>query len=127
MNSDSLLPPFTMQVKLTLFPMSSNVHMVVRLVWNFKQLADNSIGKTPAIALFATSARYKREDYRSSEFAPKILARNGITVLMKVSDKCRLKKSQTDVLSRVIIQLQLIHDTSYMKLSKHTSMDFQTI
>ncbi|KXN85384.1 hypothetical protein AN958_11484 [Leucoagaricus sp. SymC.cos] len=42
-------------------------------------------GKTPAIALFATFARYKREAYRSSEFAPRILARNGITVLMKVS------------------------------------------
>ncbi|KAF5354651.1 hypothetical protein D9756_005354 [Leucocoprinus leucothites] len=40
-------------------------------------------GKTPAIALFATCARYKREAYRSSEFAPKILARNGITVIMK--------------------------------------------
>ncbi|KAJ3568393.1 hypothetical protein NP233_g5742 [Leucocoprinus birnbaumii] len=36
-------------------------------------------GNTPAIALFATFARYKREAYRSSEFAPRILAQNGIT------------------------------------------------
>ncbi|TFK25671.1 amidohydrolase [Coprinopsis marcescibilis] len=40
-------------------------------------------GKTPAVALFASNARYKREAYRASEFAPKILAQNGITVLMK--------------------------------------------
>ncbi|KAF9450406.1 carbohydrate esterase family 9 protein [Macrolepiota fuliginosa MF-IS2] len=40
-------------------------------------------GNTPYIALFATFARYKREAYRSSEFAPKVLAQNGITVLMK--------------------------------------------
>lgn len=29
-------------------------------------------------------ARYKREAYRHSEFAPRILAENGLTVLMKV-------------------------------------------
>lgn len=29
--------------------------------------------------------RYKREAYRASEFAPKILAENGLTVVMKVS------------------------------------------
>ncbi|KAK7472814.1 hypothetical protein VKT23_000921 [Stygiomarasmius scandens] len=40
-------------------------------------------GHPPAIALFATNARYKREAYRSSEFAPKILAENGLTVVMK--------------------------------------------
>ncbi|KAJ6482337.1 hypothetical protein C8R47DRAFT_1073626 [Mycena vitilis] len=42
-----------------------------------------SIGPTPAIALFATNARYKREPYRASEFAPRILAEHGLTVLMK--------------------------------------------
>ncbi|KAF8664372.1 hypothetical protein AX16_000743 [Volvariella volvacea WC 439] len=40
-------------------------------------------GTTPAVALFATNARYKREAYRGSEFAPKILADNGIKVVMK--------------------------------------------
>lgn len=39
---------------------------------------------TPAAALFATEARYKREAYRGSEFAPRILAENGIDVVMKV-------------------------------------------
>lgn len=37
----------------------------------------------PAVALFATNARYKREAYRGSEFAPKILADAGINVNMK--------------------------------------------
>ncbi|KAH8915261.1 hypothetical protein BT69DRAFT_904580 [Atractiella rhizophila] len=40
-------------------------------------------GGTPAIALFATHARRKREAYRNSEFAPKILAENGVPVVMK--------------------------------------------
>ncbi|KAI0766557.1 composite domain of metallo-dependent hydrolase [Irpex lacteus] len=40
-------------------------------------------GHTPAVALFATHARYKREAYRGSEFAPKILADNGIQVVVK--------------------------------------------
>ncbi|KAL1952082.1 hypothetical protein VTO73DRAFT_1231 [Trametes versicolor] len=40
-------------------------------------------GHPPAIALFATNARYKREAYRGSEFAPKILADNGLQVVMK--------------------------------------------
>ncbi|KAF9241521.1 hypothetical protein BU15DRAFT_87115 [Melanogaster broomeanus] len=39
--------------------------------------------KTPAAAIFATNARYKREAYRGSEFAPRILAENGIDVVMK--------------------------------------------
>lgn len=34
--------------------------------------------------MFATNARYKREAYRGSEFAPRILAENGIDVVMKV-------------------------------------------
>jgi hypothetical protein len=42
-------------------------------------------GKTPAIALFATNARYKREAYRGSEYAPLILAENGLKVVMKVN------------------------------------------
>jgi hypothetical protein len=43
-------------------------------------------GGPPAVAIFATNARYKRESYRGSEFAPKILAENGLTVLMKAGD-----------------------------------------
>ncbi|KAH7106018.1 hypothetical protein BKA62DRAFT_348569 [Auriculariales sp. MPI-PUGE-AT-0066] len=37
----------------------------------------------PAIAMFATNARYKREAYRGSEFAPKILHEAGLRVVMK--------------------------------------------
>ncbi|EPQ57395.1 carbohydrate esterase family 9 protein [Gloeophyllum trabeum ATCC 11539] len=40
-------------------------------------------GHPPAIALFATNARYKRESYRGSEFAPRILADEGLQVVMK--------------------------------------------
>ncbi|KAF6761161.1 amidohydrolase [Ephemerocybe angulata] len=46
-------------------------------------LIKRAYGKTPAVALFATNSRYKREAYRSSEFAPRILAERGLTVLMK--------------------------------------------
>ena len=38
----------------------------------------------PASAMFATFARYKREAYRHSEFAPRILNDNGLKVVMKV-------------------------------------------
>jgi hypothetical protein len=44
----------------------------------------SAAGHTPAAALFATNARYKREAYRGSEFAARILAENGIDVVMKV-------------------------------------------
>ncbi|KAH7106017.1 hypothetical protein BKA62DRAFT_348554 [Auriculariales sp. MPI-PUGE-AT-0066] len=37
----------------------------------------------PAIALFASQGRYKRESYRGSEFAPKILHEHGIRAVMK--------------------------------------------
>ncbi|KAK0457772.1 uncharacterized protein EV420DRAFT_1271277 [Desarmillaria tabescens] len=46
-------------------------------------LLKKAYGKPPAIALFATNARYKREAYRGSEFAPRILADNGLNVVMK--------------------------------------------
>ena len=38
---------------------------------------------TPAVALFATQARYKREAWRGSDYAPRILAAENITVIMK--------------------------------------------
>lgn len=41
-------------------------------------------GGVPGIAIFATNARYKRESYRGSEFAAKILHENGIRVAFKV-------------------------------------------
>ncbi|KAF8530567.1 hypothetical protein BU17DRAFT_35761 [Hysterangium stoloniferum] len=41
-------------------------------------------GPPPALAIFATFARIKREAYRGSEFAPRILADNGLRVIMKV-------------------------------------------
>ncbi|WVQ99842.1 hypothetical protein IAU59_006985 [Kwoniella sp. CBS 9459] len=37
----------------------------------------------PAVAIFSTNARYKREAYRGSEFAPKVLAEAGLSVVMK--------------------------------------------
>ncbi|KAI0320932.1 carbohydrate esterase family 9 protein [Amylostereum chailletii] len=40
-------------------------------------------GHPPAAAIFAVNGRYKREAYRGSEFAPRILADNGIQVVMK--------------------------------------------
>ncbi|RDB22990.1 Imidazolonepropionase [Hypsizygus marmoreus] len=40
-------------------------------------------GGVPSIALFASNARKKREAYRNSEFAPKVLADSGIPVVMK--------------------------------------------
>ncbi|KAF7323617.1 Carbohydrate esterase family 9 protein [Mycena kentingensis (nom. inval.)] len=40
-------------------------------------------GGAPAVAIFATTSRYKREAYRGSEFAARILADNGLTVVMK--------------------------------------------
>ncbi|KAI0029655.1 carbohydrate esterase family 9 protein [Vararia minispora EC-137] len=40
-------------------------------------------GHPPAAAIFAVNARYKRESYRGSEYAPRILADSGIDVVMK--------------------------------------------
>ncbi|KAJ6616478.1 carbohydrate esterase family 9 protein [Mycena sp. CBHHK59/15] len=46
-------------------------------------LIKKAYGHPPAVAMFATSARFKREAYRGSEFAPRILADNGLDVVMK--------------------------------------------
>ncbi|KAF8206096.1 hypothetical protein K438DRAFT_1817821 [Mycena galopus ATCC 62051] len=40
-------------------------------------------GNLPAIALFASNARKKREAYRASEFGPRIIADNRLPVIMK--------------------------------------------
>ena len=41
-------------------------------------------GHPPAVGFFATQARYKREAFRGSESAPRILVDNGLQVVMKV-------------------------------------------
>ncbi|TEB38238.1 composite domain of metallo-dependent hydrolase [Coprinellus micaceus] len=46
-------------------------------------LLKKAYGGAPAIALFATNARYKREAYRGSEFAPRLLTDAGLKVGMK--------------------------------------------
>jgi imidazolonepropionase-like amidohydrolase len=46
-------------------------------------LLKSAYGHPPAVALFATNARYKREAYRGSEFAPRILNQHGLKVVMK--------------------------------------------
>ena len=55
----------------------SFVHILRNLTYTYE-------GHTPASALFATNALFKREGYRASEFAPRILADNGLPVVMKV-------------------------------------------
>ncbi|KAJ7021523.1 carbohydrate esterase family 9 protein [Mycena alexandri] len=63
------------------FPVSAFHHAAEAYL--VPDLIKKTYGPTPAIAIFATNARYKREAYRHSEFAPRILAENGMTVLMK--------------------------------------------
>ncbi|KAF9001214.1 hypothetical protein BDZ89DRAFT_1146986 [Hymenopellis radicata] len=46
-------------------------------------LTQTALGSTPASAIFAIIGRYKRESYRHSEYAPRILANAGIDVVMK--------------------------------------------
>ncbi|KAF9460668.1 carbohydrate esterase family 9 protein [Collybia nuda] len=47
------------------------------------ELLKKTWGGAPTIALFASNARKKREAYRGSEFAPRVLAASGIPVVMK--------------------------------------------
>ncbi|KAG5648919.1 hypothetical protein DXG03_000268 [Asterophora parasitica] len=51
--------------------------------WLVPELLKKTFGGTPGVALFATNHRYKREAYRGSEFAPRVLADAGIPVVMK--------------------------------------------
>ncbi|KAG8890401.1 hypothetical protein FRB98_008976 [Tulasnella sp. 332] len=46
-------------------------------------LLEKFYGSKPAVAMFATNARYQQEAYRGSEFAPKILNDAGFDVIMK--------------------------------------------
>ncbi|KAG5220251.1 Carbohydrate esterase family protein [Salix suchowensis] len=50
-------------------------------------LLKKTYGHPPAVAIFATNGRYKREAYRGSEFAARILADNGLNVVMKTTHK----------------------------------------
>ena len=47
-------------------------------------IAHDDPGSPPALALFARHGRYKREAFRASEFAPRILAEHGFKIAMKV-------------------------------------------
>ncbi|KAI0920873.1 hypothetical protein AcW2_006015 [Taiwanofungus camphoratus] len=51
--------------------------------WLVPDVLKRTYGGTPAIAIFATNHRYKRESYRGSEFAPRVLADEAIPVVMK--------------------------------------------
>nr|XP_019011309.1 amidohydrolase [Kwoniella pini CBS 10737]OCF50090.1 amidohydrolase [Kwoniella pini CBS 10737] len=46
-------------------------------------LLKQAYGEPPAVAIFSTNARYKREAYRGSEFAAKVLSDEGLKVIMK--------------------------------------------
>ncbi|KAH9482556.1 hypothetical protein JR316_0004656 [Psilocybe cubensis] len=51
--------------------------------WLIPKVLKRMWGGIPSIALFATNYRYKREAYRGSEFAARVLADEGIPVIMK--------------------------------------------
>ncbi|KAL4247110.1 hypothetical protein ABKN59_001378 [Abortiporus biennis] len=51
--------------------------------WLVPEVLKRMHGGPPAIAIFANNHRKKREAFRGSEFAPRVLANNGIPVVMK--------------------------------------------
>ena len=53
-------------------------------------LLKRMFGGPPAVAMFASNHRYKREAYRGSVYAPRVLADNSIPVVMKV---CRDRRA----------------------------------
>ncbi|KAG6854875.1 hypothetical protein C0991_012065 [Blastosporella zonata] len=63
------------------FPIASFHH--ASDAWLVPDLLKKTWGGTPGVAMFATNHRYKREAYRGSEFAPRVLADEGIPVIMK--------------------------------------------
>ncbi|KAH9833762.1 uncharacterized protein C8Q71DRAFT_712148 [Rhodofomes roseus] len=54
-----------------------------RVVCFLHELALTEWGGTPTVGVFAAVHRYKRESFRGSGFAPRVLADNGIPVVMK--------------------------------------------
>ncbi|KAI0085138.1 hypothetical protein BDY19DRAFT_457969 [Irpex rosettiformis] len=63
------------------FPVAAFHH--AHEAWLVPDVLKRAYEHPPAIAMFAAFARYKREGYRHSEFAPRILADNDIDVVMK--------------------------------------------
>ncbi|PSR73697.1 hypothetical protein PHLCEN_2v10616 [Hermanssonia centrifuga] len=63
------------------FPIASFHH--AQEAWLVPEVLKRTWGGTPAIAIFASNHRYKRESYRGSNFAPRVLADNDISVVMK--------------------------------------------
>ncbi|KAJ2931645.1 hypothetical protein H1R20_g5362, partial [Candolleomyces eurysporus] len=51
--------------------------------WLVPDVLKRMWGGIPTVALFATTYRFKRESYRGSEYAPRVLADEGIPVAMK--------------------------------------------
>lgn len=75
---------FDQQIRLTnefKFSISSFHH--AHEAYLVPDLLKKMYGAPPALALFATYARYKREAYRGTEFAPRILSDAGLQVVMK--------------------------------------------
>ncbi|KAF8640067.1 hypothetical protein AX17_001308 [Amanita inopinata Kibby_2008] len=63
------------------FPIASFHHAAE--AWLVPQVLKRAWGGTPAVALFATNHRYKREAFRGSEYAPRVLEDEGIPVIMQ--------------------------------------------
>ncbi|EPT00762.1 hypothetical protein FOMPIDRAFT_1121854 [Fomitopsis schrenkii] len=63
------------------FPIASFHH--ASEAWLVPNLLKQTWGGTPTVAMFAEVHRYKRESFRGSGFAPRVLADNGIPVVMK--------------------------------------------
>ena len=91
------------------------------------ELLKKMYGAPPAVALFATFARYKREAYRGSEFAPRILADHGIQVVMKVLSLLVLIIPSAEQVSHSPITQVWTLDISYTRHNRHTSTGFRQI
>ncbi|KAI0690099.1 hypothetical protein BC835DRAFT_1281669 [Cytidiella melzeri] len=63
------------------FPVAAFHH--AHEAWLVPDVLKRAYEHPPAIAMFAAFARYKREGYRHSEFAPRVLAAHDIDVVMK--------------------------------------------
>ncbi|KAF7792287.1 hypothetical protein EIP86_003323 [Pleurotus ostreatoroseus] len=63
------------------FPVAAFHH--AHEAWLVPDVLKRAYEHPPAIAMFAAFSRYKREAYRHSEFAPRVLADNDIDVIMK--------------------------------------------
>ncbi|CDO74447.1 hypothetical protein BN946_scf184979.g2 [Trametes cinnabarina] len=76
------------------------------------EVLKRAYNNTPAIAMFSTFSRYKREAFRHSEFAPRILAEEGVPVIMKSDHSA-------------IVSRNLIHEAAvahYYGLSKNLAL-----